>query len=86
MKINTKKFRADVVVKSHKDAINLSMPDFGLGKGVLSTCEVTVKGKIMTKDKVLLASTMIETEKELINDAVEVKWTEIKRKKCTKKN
>jgi len=78
-KMECKEFLAEVVIKSHGVK---ALPDFGLGKGVLTRAEVTfndVRG--CGFDSPLFAVRKAETEQELLGDAVEVRWTEKKVRK-----
>lgn len=78
-KMARKEFVAEVVIKSHGKR---PLPDFGLGKGVLTRAEVTfndVRGRGFNSP--LFAVQISETEKELTRDAVEVRWTEKKVRK-----
>lgn len=83
MKKNEKKtFICRVVIKSkHPEKV----PDFGLGKGVLSEQEVTFKDKMGRGfDNPLFAMSMVDFEKDMIDAAVEVKWEEKKPKRNKK--
>jgi hypothetical protein len=76
IKIKKKTFIARVVIKAkHPEKV----PDFGLGKGVLGEQEVAFKdvnGRGF--DNPLFAMAMVDFEKKMIDDAVEVKWEEKK--------
>ena len=80
--IQKKTFIARVVIKSkHPEKV----PDFGLGKGVLSEQEVTFKDKMGRGfDSPLFAMSMVDFEKDMIDAIVEVKWEEKKPRKTKK--
>jgi hypothetical protein len=72
-KTKVKTMVAEVVLKGKK------APDFGLGKGVISTFEIDFKdngGRGF--DSPIFVMAVAAKERELIQDAVKVRWTEKK--------
>ena len=75
----TKTLIAKVVIKSNNPD---KLPDFGLGKGVLSIQEIQFKSLAGQKfDSPSFAHTLFETGSKLISDVVEVSWEEKKPKR-----
>lgn len=77
MKKQSKTFIAKVIVKSSGKK---PVPDWGLGKGVLSEQEVQFtdeRGRGWNSPLFLMEQ--IELEKEILDQVVEVKWIEKKR-------
>ncbi len=70
---------AEIVVKSdHPDAL----PDWGLGKGVLYKAELSFKDVANRGfDHPMFALSLADEEDKMIHAHVEVRWTEVKKKK-----
>lgn len=78
MKKAKKTFLAEVIVKSKSKKV----PDFGMGKGVLMQQEISFtddRGRGF--DSPMFGMALIEHEDRLLKDTVEVRWTEVKKKK-----
>ena len=81
--MNKKTFIAKVVVVAkHPEKV----PDFGLGKGVLRSQEMTFKDdRGIGFESPLFAAAMNRAEDDLIRQAVKVVWEEVKPKKGKKR-
>lgn len=83
MKRAKKTFLAEVVIKASKPS---KLPDFGLGRGVMSSQEIT-----FTDDRgwgfktPMFALAMLDHERRLVDMAVEVRWTPIKKRRRREK-
>lgn len=74
MKKDKRVFLAEVVIKSKSK----KLPDFGLGKGVLGSQEIVVSEEQYHSP--MFAMGIVNHEKEMIEQLVEVRWTEVKKK------
>ena len=75
-----KEFLIEVVIKDH--GTGREIPDFGLGNGVLrrqQTIFTDIAG--LGFDSPAFAAALSQHGTDLINEAVEVRWTEKKKKK-----
>lgn len=82
MKTNSKTLIAEVVIRSKHPK---KLPDFGIGKGVLSREEIVYKDvKNRGFKSPLFAMALAEHEDKMIQDVVEVRWIEKKQKGRTK--
>ena len=78
MKKSKKVFLAEVVIDSKDPKLH----DFGLGKGVLYSCEMTFTDDAGRGFKSpMFAAAIIREEDELLRKAVKVRWTEKKPKR-----
>lgn len=77
-KMARKTFLAEVVIVSKSDKV----PDFGLGKGVLSQQEITFNDAFGRGfNNPTFAMALVEHEDRLIRSMVGVRWTEVKKGK-----
>ena len=80
MKKAKKTFLAEVVIRQWKKDSNI--PDFGLGTGVLMQQEISFnddQGRGF--ETPLFTMALLKQEGRLLKETVEVRWTEIKKKK-----
>jgi hypothetical protein len=83
MKLKTKTFIGRVVIKKTKKG-GKPLPDFGLGKGVLSEQEITFKDERGRGfDSPTFSMALWEHAERMVGDVVHVQWTE---KKPSRKN
>jgi hypothetical protein len=74
MKRPVKTLIAEVMVKSKNPK---KLPDWGLGRGVLSMQEIDFKDdRGRGFDSPMFAAALLDKEAEMIRDAVRVRWTE----------
>lgn len=77
-----KTYIAEVVIKSKSDKV----PDFGLGKGVLSTKEISfVDERSRGFDSPMFLVSKMRLEDDILREIVEVRWTEKIKKEKVKK-
>lgn len=79
IKTDSKTMIAQVVIKRHSDKGWSKVPDFGMGKGVLSEQEIKFNDDYRRGfDSPMFSAALLEYEDQLLRDTVEVIWKEKK--------